>query len=205
MINIEFNQAVKNLGAKWDGAKWTPPKLATAEFEALDNKYNGDLIPVELTLTDDNKDTGAWLGTAHAVAICGYVLAVAYGRDSGAKVSPNVAVLDGGFTSGGSVKNYRCAIKGDAVRVRCEVGRALLPALRERDPQLVVIGEQADETKTADADAKKTAIKEFLDIIARMNYDGEERADGTEFIMENDDAVSTLSDLIAEARRIQAL
>jgi hypothetical protein len=36
-----------------------------------------------------------------------------------------------------------------------------------------------------------------------MNYDGEELEDGTEFLMENDDAVTTLSRLIVEARSVK--
>jgi hypothetical protein len=43
-------------------------------------------------------------------------------------------------------------------------------------------------------------LREFAAQIARMNYDGEEREDDEDFIMENDDAVTTLSMLIREAR-----
>jgi|GEM_PF-6168550 len=41
----------------------------------------------------------------------------------------------------------------------------------------------------------------LIDTIARMTADGEER-DGEPFIMENDDAVTTLSDLIEQARAV---
>ncbi|WP_305910481.1 hypothetical protein Q9L42_020195 (plasmid) [Methylomarinum sp. Ch1-1] len=48
--------------------------------------------------------------------------------------------------------------------------------------------------------------KKFIERVARMNYDGEERPDldeeGDGFIMENDNAVSTLSQLIIEARAL---
>ncbi len=43
---------------------------------------------------------------------------------------------------------------------------------------------------------------ELVRTVARMNYDGEELPDGTEFLMENDDAVSTLGSLIEQARSI---
>lgn len=151
MINLKFNAAVKALGAKWDGKNWVAPELAQQEFAALDARYNGDLVTVELTVTDSNRDSGAWLGSAHAVAIGGYVLATAYGRDSGAKVAPDIAVLSGNFTSGGSVKNYRCGISGDAVRVRCKVGRAMLTDLAVLDGIDLVELEQPQAASDADA------------------------------------------------------
>lgn len=46
-----------------------------------------------------------------------------------------------------------------------------------------------------------TQLKDFVQQIARMNYDGEETEDG-EFIMQNDDAVDTLNGLIHEARAL---
>lgn len=132
VINTQFNDAVKVLGAKWNGAEWVPPELAASEFDALDRKYNRDLIAVEITLTDDSRDSGAWLGAAHAISVCGYVVATAYGRDSGAKLAPGVAVIKGGFKSGGSVKNYRCMLAGDSVVIRCKVGRAMLSELQSK-------------------------------------------------------------------------
>lgn len=48
------------------------------------------------------------------------------------------------------------------------------------------------------------AMLKLIQQLARMNYDGEEGkgADGDDFVMENDDAVSTLSMTIREAREI---
>lgn len=89
MINIDFNKSVKALGAKWDGAKWVAGDLTQDEFKALDQQYNQDLVVVELTITDENRDPSSWLGNANAAAICGYVLATAIGRDSGA--SPHIS------------------------------------------------------------------------------------------------------------------
>ena len=43
----------------------------------------------------------------------------------------------------------------------------------------------------------------FVQTIARMTQDGEE-IDGEEFVMENDDAVSTVNGLIEEARTLIA-
>lgn len=156
MINLDFNAAIKSLGAKWDGKKWVAPELAINEFTALDAKYNQDLVTVELTITDDNRDRNTWLGNGHAIAICGYVFATAYGRDSGAKVSSDIAVLFGGFSSGGSVKNYRCVINGDSVRVRCKVARRMLPDLQKVEG--IDLVELESETDNVNSDAIQNAI-----------------------------------------------
>jgi hypothetical protein len=50
----------------------------------------------------------------------------------------------------------------------------------------------------------KTASYLLVELIAQMHYDGEELPNGEEFIMENDDAVMTLSNLIETARSIVA-
>lgn len=50
-------------------------------------------------------------------------------------------------------------------------------------------------------DIVMTKAEELVALIAAMKQDGED-IHGEEFIMENDDAVSTLNDLIAEARKI---
>src|SRR5690606_30972717 len=53
------------------------------------------------------------------IEICGRPVARAFGRDSGAKVLEGVVVLEGGFTSGGSVANwYTCAKKGTTILIR---------------------------------------------------------------------------------------
>lgn len=146
MINVKFNEQAKALGAKWNGSRWVAPELAEAEFAALEAKYNQDLVAVELTVTQDNRDSGAWLGTSHAVAIGGYVVATANGRDSGARLADGVAVVSGGFTSGGSVKNYRCLIKNDEARIRCKIARAMLEEIGSIEGVDLVVMED-DEPK----------------------------------------------------------
>lgn len=44
----------------------------------------------------------------------------------------------------------------------------------------------------------------FIQTIARMKQDGEEDENGNEWVMENDDAVTTLNDLIETARGLAA-
>ena len=49
-------------------------------------------------------------------------------------------------------------------------------------------------------EGKGETLQGLVARIAQMNYDGEEREDDEDFIMENDDAVTTLSMIIREAR-----
>lgn len=50
--------------------------------------------------------------------------------------------------------------------------------------------------------ASSDEMKDFIKLIARMNYDGEEMNDGEIFILENDDAVNTCNELINSARHL---
>lgn len=160
MINVQFNTAVKALGAKWDASekRWVAPELAKTEFDALDQKYNKDLVVVELTITNENRDSGSWLGTAHAVSVSGYVFATAYGRDSGAKTAEGVSILSGKFGSGGSAKNYRCVMNEEGVRVRCKIARAMIESLKKQVSDFVVI----DDNSTESNEKNIQAAIEFL-------------------------------------------
>lgn len=59
----------------------------------------------------------------------------------------------------------------------------------------------ADKVKSFEVPDDYPALRELAKKLARMNYDGEELESGY-FVMENDDAVSTLSETIREAREI---
>lgn len=65
-----------------------------------------DVCTVRVTLDEDD-DT-----KCGAITVRGRPVAKASGRDSGASLSPGIVVLEGGFTSGGSVKNWYTVVKG---------------------------------------------------------------------------------------------
>ena len=54
---------------------------------------------------------------------------------------------------------------------------------------------------TRDESGLVKELAAFASTIARMTQDGEE-VNGREFVMENDDAVTTLNDLISQAREL---
>ncbi|WP_313455580.1 hypothetical protein [Stenotrophomonas sp.] len=83
--------------------------------EALMENYGCDGITTEtctvrVTLdADDDSSCGP-------ITVCGRSIARARGRDSGATLSPGIVIIEGGFTSGGSVKNWTTKVKnGHAV------------------------------------------------------------------------------------------
>lgn len=58
---------------------------------------------------------GADRATRAPLTLHGRPLARAFGRDTGANLADGVVVLEGGFTSGGSVKNWTTVSKGGTV------------------------------------------------------------------------------------------
>jgi hypothetical protein len=113
--NTTFVDAAKSLGGKWSAPYWV--------FDARDEQrvrnlcreiYGSDGLTADLvTLRIE------WRREASAdkapVVVNGRVIARAFGRDSGAKQGDGVAVLAGGFGSGGSVKNWCTTVRGGTI------------------------------------------------------------------------------------------
>jgi hypothetical protein len=109
----EFPAAARNLGGKWHAASktWrfdardeTRVRALCLETFGTDGSPVGaaDLVTVRVTIA-----SGDYIAAdKSSIFLCGREVARAYGRDSGAKLGAGVVVLSGGFTSGGSVKNW---------------------------------------------------------------------------------------------------
>ena len=115
--------------AKKLGGRWNPERKAWV-FDARDfdrvrklyrNTYgtdgsdNGETVTIKAELTSEDEDFercgGYYLGP-----VC---IGRAFGRDSGAKLSSNIVCLQGGLTSGGSVKNWATVVrKGTVIEIR---------------------------------------------------------------------------------------
>ncbi len=128
MINLIANERFKNLGCKWVYGEWEAPKLAKDEANAIKKMFHEDLIAIEVTLTKDADFKGKDWGPQHVRMIGGYIVASASGRDSGARISEDVALISGKFTSGGSVKNYICVCSSE-MTLRMEVSKNALEFL----------------------------------------------------------------------------
>lgn len=100
----------KNLGGRWNGSCW---RFDVRDIDAVKNLYTsiygtdgtaptGDLVTGRCTIENDD-----WTAYQSGLFLFGRQVAYATGRDSGARLSAGVVILKGGFTSGGSAKNWR--------------------------------------------------------------------------------------------------
>lgn len=96
----------RNLGGRWEHGAW---RFAAQDIELV-REMCRDLWGADDT--DDGAETVRLRCTKPKMThqgdltLCGVQLARAFGRDSGAKLAMDVIVLKGGFSSGGSVKNW---------------------------------------------------------------------------------------------------
>lgn len=112
--NENLVKKCKNLGGRWDeSAKaWVFSHIVEDEVDELDRRYNEHLVCVDIEARDDI------YGIQDDVTFMGYPIARAFGRDTGAKLGENVALLDGQISSGGSVKNWTTVVrKGSTFRL----------------------------------------------------------------------------------------
>lgn len=119
--NTLLRDAARAHNGKWEGLEkaWIFSGLIANEIDALDEVFNSPTINVEVTFTEG-------LSTLQApVTFIGYVLARAWGRDSGAQLEEGFAVVSGEFSSGGSVKNWRTKAS-DGTTIRMSVPSLLL-------------------------------------------------------------------------------
>ena len=123
--HARFNQhlvdACRKLGGKWDGAEkaWVFSGMVADEVDALDDIFNSALAVYEITF-----ETGFGAHQS-AMDICGYTVARATGRDSGAPLADGVALLEGGFSSGGSTKNWETTVTA-GTKIRMELPLAVV-------------------------------------------------------------------------------
>ena len=162
MINLNFNEEAKKLGAKWDSKnkRWVASDLSVEEFKNLEQKYFSDLVVIDVALKkEDSTFSSCAFGYNQCRHLCGYVLALAEGRDSGAKIMSGVAVLDGGFTSAGSAKNFRCDAK-TFTKVRLKVGKSILADILSDDDYIVTVHDSIID--------KQALITEKEKLLARL-------------------------------------
>lgn len=117
--NSEFVEEARQVGGQWQDNAWVFDTLIEKRVrEMCMENYGTDghttSTCVARVVLDGSEDT-----KRGPIAICGRPVARAFSRDSGAKVLEGVVVLEGGFTSGGSVANwYTCAKKGTTILIR---------------------------------------------------------------------------------------
>jgi hypothetical protein len=119
--NAELVKKCKNLGGKWceDSKAWIFDQMVEQLVDDLDDLYNGDLVVCDVVFRYGAEEKGT------PITLYGYPMAKASGRDSGAFVYDDVVLLQGGFDSGGSMKNWLTVVD-DETTVRIKLSKSLL-------------------------------------------------------------------------------
>ena len=122
-LKSRYNQLLvdeaRRLGGKWDetAGAWVFSRLVMDKVEELDRIFNDNEIPVEITFLSP------LYGDCAPVFFCGYMIAKAWGRDSGAYLGDGIAIIDGSVDSGGSVKNWHTIVnRGTVIRMYLSEG-----------------------------------------------------------------------------------
>lgn len=110
-----------NLGGKWDADEkaWVFSGIVADKVELLDEKYNSELVNVEITFNETAR------GDREPVYLAGFKIAQAWGRDSGAKLAEGISLIAGDVSSCGSVKNWGTRIAEGTV-IRMQIPRLCL-------------------------------------------------------------------------------
>ena len=108
-------QKCRDLGGKWDADQkaWIFSSIVNDKVEALDVGFNETILNLEITAKKDV------FGYQDAVEFNGYRIAIARGRDSGAKLADGVSMISGEIDSSGSVKNWNTKVaEGSVFRLK---------------------------------------------------------------------------------------
>ncbi len=127
--NSAFVAKARDLGGKWASPCWVfdardevAVRAACLECYGSDG-LTSDLVDVRITIPEDCRAVGGGRGP---IEIFGRTLARAFGRDSGAKLGEGVVVEQGGFSSGGSMKNWTTTVRDNTVLILRDVSASLV-------------------------------------------------------------------------------
>lgn len=127
---------LKSLGGKWSAPCWVLPAMVKSEVEKYIEKVYGScnnsedlLVQVDVTFPEGCRNFGG------SLTVGPLTIARAFGRDSGAKMSPGWAQITGGVHSGGSVKNW-CITTGKGSSFRAMIPLSLAKTLQAKSDAL---------------------------------------------------------------------
>ncbi|MEZ9056854.1 hypothetical protein [Vibrio pelagius] len=119
--NSQLVKECRKLGGSWDKEQnvWIFPGFVADEVEELNEIYNSAPITVEITSIEEIREYGK------GIEFIGRPLCRAFGRDSGARIDSDIALISGYATSGGSHKNWATILNEDSV-LRLQIPSAIL-------------------------------------------------------------------------------
>lgn len=109
--NEDFVKKARGLRGTWLSGQWVfDASVEEHVIKAMLDCYSvTGFNPYQVcTLTVKDLNTNEWQG---GVELFGRPIAKAWGRDSGAKAQEDIFLLEGKFTSGGSMKNWRTYVE----------------------------------------------------------------------------------------------
>lgn len=157
--NRKFVAAAKRCGGKWNEPAWVFDVRDIDDVRAMCREHYGfdDQSPPELVDIEIYWENAARVYTA-PITYGGIQIARAYGRDSGAKMADGVKIIDGGFSSGGSMKNWTTTCQpGTRVLIR-DVPRAIFIAESDdadNDFTAKIVSEQPTNNTALQAEREK--------------------------------------------------
>jgi hypothetical protein len=108
----DFPPNARKIGGDWNNPYWIFDIRDEARVRELcrnifgtDGEDNTDLVTIRVTIINEH-----FRIPQNSFFLAGRLVAKAWGRDSGAKLGDGIIVLEGGFDSGGSVKNWTTTI-----------------------------------------------------------------------------------------------
>ena len=109
--NSDLVDECRNLAGQWDAIQkvWVFSAIVQDKVDELDEIYNSEEIVVEIQALNDFEKR------KKPVDFCGYPVARATGRDSGAKIGDDVALIEGSISSSGSFVNWCTYVKKDTI------------------------------------------------------------------------------------------
>jgi hypothetical protein len=162
--NALFVKGARLLSGKFSGGVWTFDVRDEDRVRSLCGDVYGSDGVISNTCTVRLEMPRGASATREAIDFYGFTLARAFGRDSGAKISEGIVVLEGGFYSSGSVKNWATMAKDGTV--------VLLREFPRHRAQRIVSGEEKSEwpgwTVTIEDERPPVDIQALEDEKARL-------------------------------------
>ena len=168
--NAKFVSAIKKIGgAKWDSVNkcWTAPEeFVDAVREIIMEIYGytdiseNESVTLKVVFNEEAKED------RKDVTLFGKILSHATGRDSGARVGDDVAMIKGNIRSGGSVKNWVSVVEKGSTFIIKNVNKNIFKKEKDEinyDVKIDII-DDAKKSKSELLEEKKRLLERIKEI-----------------------------------------
>lgn len=168
--NWLFIKAARALNGSFSNKKWCFNIVDEERVRAACFKYYGDdgIQRDTVTLRAEWQESGS--RQCGAIEVFGRQVASATGRDSGARTKSGVILLEGGFSSGGSYKNWETKVaSGTVVLIRDFPRAAALELVEECEPDDRLLYSIEPEQTVINKDALAAERERLMGRIAEID------------------------------------